>query len=70
MLNSKVRFVRNSYEKDYPKMTQEESDLVTKALYTGHAVFWQDGVTLVDANYPMLNTVPGYQVQQPDTLSE
>ena len=63
MFQNRVRFSHDMVGKDFAKLTQEETDLVSKALYTGHAVFWQDGVNMVNSNYPQLNAVPGYQVE-------
>ncbi|MDA8213040.1 MAG: hypothetical protein M0021_14360 [Clostridia bacterium] len=63
MLQNRVRFSHDVVGKDFYKLSQDEADLVSKALYTGHAVFWQDGVNLVNSNYPNLNAIPGDQVE-------
>lgn len=63
MFQNRVRFLNDTAGKDFYKLTREEDELISKALYTGHAVFWQDGVNMINANYPSLNAIPGYQVE-------
>ncbi|HEX3031162.1 MAG TPA: hypothetical protein VHS59_02800 [Bacillota bacterium] len=70
MLTNTVRMGFGAGEKPYSRITMEENDLVSKALYTGHAVFWENGISFVDSGYPQLNKIPGNQVRQEDVLVE
>ena len=63
LVQNRVRFIQDKRGKDFNKLTPEEDALASKALYTGHAVFWQDVISLVNANYPNLNMIPGNQLE-------
>lgn len=70
MLINRVRLAGDSKERPYFQISQEDAELVDKALYTGHAVFWENEISMQNAEYPELNKIPGNQVKQEEILVE
>lgn len=56
MLRNKVHFPGESVGREFNQLSGEEADLVSKALYTGHAVFSEDGVSLTETNNPRFSS--------------
>ncbi len=67
MITNIGRFSHDVINKNINLVTQEESELIAKALYTGYALFWQDGVTILNYNYPGQNIVPEAQIAVTDS---